>query len=138
MYEHVAAERMYRETGIYRHDGAEAEVEINNSGKAPAYFVKMTGKKMESCKELFRRIKTGTIRPEESYEGRQQGKSRVELEDELTQTKSSLDLSKADLSIAQDRVREARRLAETLSRAKWPWCRNQTVAAKINLALNAG
>ena len=74
-----------REAGIYRYNTAEAEVDLNKSSDDEWNEVRINAKKMEDLRELFRRIKIGSIRPEpgESYGGEQRGLSRVELDVEL-------------------------------------------------------
>lgn len=76
----------YREAGIYRYESADCELIPKDPGgkrENPMYWLKMRGTKLEDIQALLYRIKVGTIRPDESYEGHQQGKSRNELEQEL-------------------------------------------------------
>lgn len=98
MYARISAQRATREMGIYRHESAEAEVELELGNKNPEYQIKINGKKMEDIHALLRMIKSGSIRPTESYERAQDGKSCKELEDEFLLTK--LQLSDARTLIA--------------------------------------
>lgn len=79
-----------RESGIYRYETAECELTPGDYGNAkrekPVYKLKITAKNPEDIKVIMHKVKTGTIRPEESYEGHQQGKSRSELERQLEET----------------------------------------------------
>ncbi len=72
-----------RETGIYRHNSAEAELEVGCDSRQLRFNIHIRSKKMSDVRELLRLIKIGAIRPNESYEGSQQGKSHRQLEDEL-------------------------------------------------------
>ncbi|MCR4274999.1 MAG: hypothetical protein NUW02_03050 [Candidatus Campbellbacteria bacterium] len=67
-----------RESGIYRHQSAEALVEQGDTKRST--MVNILGKNMKDVNELFRMIRTGSIRPEESFEGQQSGMSRKDLE----------------------------------------------------------
>ena len=69
-----------REVGIYNHKSAEAEVE---SPRENSVRVRIIAKKMEDLLELYRKIRIGSIRPTKSYEGEQDGMSKVQLEKEL-------------------------------------------------------
>lgn len=52
--------RPSRERGVYCHESAEAELELDPHGKIAVYKVKITGKKIEDVRSLFRRIKAGS------------------------------------------------------------------------------
>jgi hypothetical protein len=84
-----------RESGIYRHESAKCELTPEDYGNAkrekPMYKLKITATKIEDIQVIMHKVKTGTIRPEESYEGCQQGKSRLELEVEIAQLKAACD-----------------------------------------------
>ncbi len=146
IHEFISAERSYRETGIYRlGEDATAEVQLIDTGKTPSYFIIVTSKKMEAGLELLHKIKIGALRPDESYEGTQQGQSRADLEAELrtakaalVATRAALSESQSELAIAQNRVTAAYRLAAKLDRQKWPVCLSPVVASSITAALNAG
>ncbi len=161
------ANRVNRELGIYNHESAQAEVEIQSVGKDRlGYMAKVRGTKLEDCRELVRKIKTGVIRPTESYDGSQQGMSRQDLEKEFRRTTDLVErrnqelkgvqdrLAQAEslnrehldrlnnlcdkLRIAEGRVRAAYKVAADLSNARfqWPWCLKRSIATLINLALN--
>ncbi len=146
LYEHVSTERMRRETGIYKHESAEAEVQFVQQSKGSTNWIKIKGKSMEHVEELLHKIKVGSLRPTESYEGVQQGKSRLELEREVAELEAQVlvqadalnrhQTAIADGQINADRVRAVRQLAADLDRKQWPWCLKSTVATRINLALN--
>lgn len=74
----------YRESGIYRYETAECELVPEDRGNAKreklVYLLRFKAKKMEDIQALLRKVMTGAIRPEESYEASQSGPSRVELE----------------------------------------------------------
>lgn len=76
-----------REAGVYRHESAECELtpEDHGNGKygKPVYMLKVVAKNIQDAKEILHKIKTGAIRPDESYEGPQGGKNRRQLENEL-------------------------------------------------------
>lgn len=67
----------HREYGVYRHESARAQVTKSRRRCAKAYIV---GKTIADVRELYHRILAGSIRPEESYEKPQTGKSRKEME----------------------------------------------------------
>jgi hypothetical protein len=142
--------RVNRELGIYNHESAQAEVEIQSMGKDRlGYMAKVRGTKLEDCRELVRQIKAGLIRPTESYEGSQQGMSRQDLEKELGRVtdlverqapeledtrnrlaqSESLNREHVDrlnglcdkLRIADGRVRAAYKVAADLSNARFQW-----------------
>jgi hypothetical protein len=83
-----------RESGIYRHETAVCELTPEDYGNAkrekPMYKLRITAKNLEDIRAIMRKVKTGTIRPEESYEERQGGKTRQQLENELLQTQQQL------------------------------------------------
>lgn len=122
-----------RETGIYRHSSAEAELEFDPHGKVAVYQVKIIGKKLEDVRDLFRMIKIGSIRPEESYEGDQTGMSRLALEGELEQTTIHL----ANVTKKLNMVKRCVHIyAGNLQMAPWPWCHKHTIANEITELLN--
>lgn len=111
----------HRESGIYRHETAECELTPEDYGNAkrekPVYKLKVVAKNMEDIRVILHKVKTGAIRPEESYEGHQQGKSRKQLETELTFTQQQLGEALEDnkgLTIALKSERRATRDTEIL------------------------
>ena len=102
----------HRESGIYRHESAECELTPGDHGNAkrekPVYKLKITAKNFEDIKVILHRVKTGTIRPEESYEERQGGKTRQQLESELMQIQKQLGEARATV----EELREKATLAE--------------------------
>lgn len=102
-----------REAGIYHYKSAEAEVEMSKIGGTKKYHVHIKAKEMKDVLELFRRIRAGSIRPDESYEGEQSGMSRKELEAQLKEAKESTeelgreyDRFRSLLEKADDRIRK--------------------------------
>lgn len=138
-----------RETGIYRHLSAEAELELDQYNKVPVYKVKITGKKLEDVRERLRMIKIGSDRPEDSYEGDQKGMSRLALEEKLEQTqrdlagveenlRQSLYVSKCfqeahekNLSHTDQKMSKLRSLAGKLRQEQWPWGHKSKMADEI-------
>ena len=62
-YVHVNADHCRRETGLYRHETAEATVELVRHESGSTYFVKVCGTKFVDAKGLVHKFKTGSIRP---------------------------------------------------------------------------
>ncbi|QQG46452.1 MAG: hypothetical protein HYY55_01230 [Candidatus Niyogibacteria bacterium] len=113
-----------REIGIYRHKSAEAEVDKSGGGR----MIRIRAKRMEDLLELYRKIRVGSIRPEQSYEGQQGGMSRAELEAELGRMQSgtrNLEGLKVDLD----------ELCLELKNG-WPFCAKATAREKIRRILN--
>ena len=104
LYEKISAARMSRETGIYRHESAEAELEFESGGKKTYYLTKIRGKKMEDVRTLLRLIKIGVIRPDESYENPQMGLSRAELQEDLKETWARYESLKRELREGETKI----------------------------------
>ena len=121
--------RPSREAGIYRHESAEAEVEPDKIGGDNRLKIRIRAKKMEDLLELYRKIRTGSIRPEQSYEGQQGGMSRAELEAELERMQRDADRA---LEILKANLRTLYRELEN----GWPFCTKVTVRDKIDRILN--
>ena len=62
--------RPERAIGIYKHDDAEAE--LDRSGEAVSYGLRIRGKSMGNMLELYRRIRAGKITPMESWDTEQE------------------------------------------------------------------
>lgn len=122
-----------RETGIYRHLSAEAELELDPHGKVTVYKVKITGKKLEDVRERLRMIKIGSDRPEESYEGGQTGMSRLALEGELEQTQLNLLMSATHYKRLRAKLEL---LTRNLRQEQWPWGHKSKMADKITEILD--
>ncbi|MCX6719181.1 MAG: hypothetical protein NTZ38_02275 [Candidatus Taylorbacteria bacterium] len=117
-------------------------------------MLKVKAKSLKTAWELVRRIKIGSIRPTESYEGQQQGKSRPQLEADLAELQSrieeierlrlgaerQLEIEQSEAILAGERVKAVQKFAAELVNKKlqWPWCSKRAVADKIILAVNAG
>ncbi|MBP9771359.1 MAG: hypothetical protein KBD16_00325 [Candidatus Pacebacteria bacterium] len=81
----------HRETGVYRHETAKAELDTRPASRGQReYRVEIRGTKVADVFELLRRIRIGTIRPEQSFEGPQGGLSRQELEERLQYTEREI------------------------------------------------
>lgn len=115
-----------RERGIYRHQSAEGEVDVYSGGRITQYAVKIRGKELADVRELYQKIRVGTIRPETSYDGPQGGKSRTELEKELE--RASKDLRVANQALLDKCNYEdacshrLRALMGKLQRGRLPFC----------------
>lgn len=117
-----------REAGIYRHESAKAKVKPWNSGHEWKLEIRIEGKEMEDIRELFHKIEVGSIRPEESYEGPQSGKSRADLEAELERMRQ-------ELRDANDALKSLKaylsRFSLELEAERWPFCTKERVASMI-------
>lgn len=81
-----------REMGQYQHNTATAEVEVQRRDHDKSlYRLEVKAEKLEDARELIHLFKVGKIRPVESYEGSQLGKSRAELEEEVVLAKMMVD-----------------------------------------------
>lgn len=139
-----------REAGIYRHESAEAEVTSEMIGGGRGMIrIRIKAKKMEDLLQLFRKIKIGSIRPEESYEGQQNGMSRAELERKLQQTENELEAVRAEwtrsaeafVQMRNELAKKVGQLAQLdnfvakLSRG-WPFCTKKSIRDRIFAILN--
>lgn len=133
-----------REAGVYEHESAEAEVDYGYPDEKVSnkYQIKVLAKKLNDALELIRRIKVGNIRPTESFEVAQGGKSRAELEAELARLirerneaeEQCSHLLKETADAAEDR-RLILALRDTLF-GIWPWCSKGRVIVGINDIVN--
>jgi hypothetical protein len=151
-----------REVGIYKYGSATAEVNFTTEtrGTNLVYTVSINGKTLGDIRTLFSLIKTGAIPASESFERKQQGKTRAELEAELSQAKLSLDdvtrtlkhINEIADSLQQDLQRVAKQsndyfnaychehervmsvynfLADELLPHAWRWCSRRKCAKRI-------
>lgn len=101
----------YRESGIYRHESAQCElIPIDNGSfnrEKLAYGLGVTAKNMEDLKAILHLVKTGRIRPKESYDCPQDGKTREQLESELMQTQQLLKEATATIERLSEELRSA-------------------------------
>ncbi len=114
----------HREWGVYRHESARAEVTASPDRKGSK--VHITGKNLADVRELHHRILAGSIRPNESYEGAQDGMPRWELE--------------MALRTARAKSEKFRELVEKLRRKDkrgWPFCTAGGMADEIEKILNS-
>jgi len=129
----------HREAGIYRHESAEAEVEPDMIGGKMKLKIRIKAKKMEDLRELYRRIRVGSIRPEQSYEGPQDGLSRNQLETALDRTneelEETLERSVEIIGNLADVMEDLIKLADELNKGL-PFCFKSTVAKKVFAMIN--
>lgn len=125
-----------REAGVYHHASAEAEVQPYSDGKGNKNQVRVIAKKMGDVVELLRMIKAGSIRPDESYEGQQNGMSRAELEANMEHLRARFDDLHNALQIVNRKVRAVHEFREGLRTSFWPFCFRNSVMERITEALN--
>ncbi len=130
--------RPKRESGSYHHESAEAEV--TSYGEKHAQVI-IAGKEIKDVFKLFRMIKIGSIRPDESYEGEQGGMSRAELFAALGEVEGELQKIQGELQNLHDanddknqRTR-LERLAAEVARPWWPFCIKSHVLFLIREAM---
>lgn len=123
-----------REHGVYQHKSASCELIAETYARRPAYKLKIVAKNLEDIRELVHMIKVGTIRPNESYEGPQGGKSRAELEKELAAALEQARLAEKDLTTYRLRLRQyVEELKEaTFDRPWWTLCVRSKVVERLN------
>jgi hypothetical protein len=151
-----------RETGVYRFETAEAELETDQMNKQLKYKVQMRAKNMDDIRTLLRKIKTGTIRPDESYECAQGGKTRQQLEAEATHWEQQYGDANFELELVQallkeveadyleyrnqfaghvsdlEKLAKVRTLADNLrSDNFWPLCYKSRIADQIGAILDS-
>ncbi len=115
----------HRERGVYRHESARAQVTAS-SGKIGSK-VHITGKNLADVRELHHKILAGSVRPEESYEGEQNGMSRRKLEVELARLRV---LELESKKLVADLFRLVVKLREE-SHRRWPFCTKDGMADRI-------
>lgn len=136
-----------REFGVYKHESAEGElVPDNGGGKEPKYRVSFKAKNMEDIWELVYLIKVGGIRPDQSYERPQDGKSAKELAAEVARLERENGRLEAENSRMKDRLGDLDKLADinfnlhglhvVLGRSRWPICLKAKVLNAISNILN--
>lgn len=92
-----------RETGLYAHNSAIAEVGWDDK----KINVSASAKKMDDLVELVHKIREGTIRPEKSYEGPQGGLSRTELIAEIERLNDFTRVTISELDIELQSMNES-------------------------------
>lgn len=130
-----------RELGVYREGDSTVELSLTQGGKENHYHVKATGKNLEETRALIQKIKAGTIRPTESHEAPQSGKSRDDLEQELDHLKDIQAEDKANLETFKERKRELYYFVAKLDYgSRWwcPWISKAKIVGQINAILNGG
>jgi hypothetical protein len=86
---HSIPTKPHREFGIYKFKTAEAVIEHDSQ---TMISIRANGVKLDDIRNLINMIKTGTLRPKESHEGLQSGKSKQEIEEENRQLIEKLTL----------------------------------------------
>lgn len=129
-----------RESGIYRLESAECELTQEYHCGVLRYELKTKGKGLEDVNMLRRKIKTGTIRPEESYEDCQGGKTRKKLEDEIRENQQQIDEERVIIDGLRRNAEESfysiNRLRKTISDScMFPLIFKSTVLKKIDSML---
>ncbi len=108
-----------RETGTYALRSAKGVLDFDD-GSNSSYRLEIVAKTVSDARELLHKIRTGAIRPTESYEGSQSGRSRAELETELGQIRKNF-----------------QGLLDRLSkRWWWPFMMKERAMIQMSVALN--
>lgn len=127
-----------RERGIYRHESAEAEVE-STGYKDGRIGVRIQAKNMEDLLHLYRKIKDGSIRPEQSFEGQQGGLSHAELEAELERTRQGANSTLESMELEKLKLESLKNDLRTFYhelRNGWPFRRTETIRLVIKEVLD--
>lgn len=108
-----------RETGIYQHKSAKAELSFDMLGGERITRIAIEAKKLEDLREILVRIQAGEIRPVQSYEGPQDGMSAEEkaaelnrLNNELARVEKALKDSCREIVKQKEATAEAEEMAE--------------------------
>lgn len=128
----------HREAGVYMYESAECKLVPDDMGvrsSKPVYKVRVTGKNLQDIREVLHRVKVGTIRPDESYEGSQLGKSRAKLEEEVATLEANLVLCRAGYAKEFRKNRLVREFIEDLDAGWWPLCFLSKVSSNIKAIL---
>jgi len=121
-----------RETGIYRHKSAEAEVDERSTGKGGSeYTFSARTKNIEDAQELLRLVRTGEIRPTESYEGPQDGPSRKDLEAEVERLRNIARTADKDYRELRNLEDGLTKLTEELRTGRWPFCSKREMRTRL-------
>lgn len=110
--------RPYRERGIYQRADAKAEVDWLDT-KHNQLSVKIRGTSRKEISDLFDAIRIGKIRPVESFDGNQNGKSRSEIEDDLEKVQNELASCQESLRQKEYALGCIGLVAEKLERSWW-------------------
>jgi hypothetical protein len=131
-----------RELGIYLHGTAQAELRIENTGgKPPAnaryiYYLSAKAKNLADLRTIVHKIKTGAIRPTESYECGQTGLSNKQLEDQCASLVHQRDDSQAKLNAEERKVNAIRRYVNNLGDKWWLFISEKRVRRELIKILN--
>lgn len=127
-----------RESGIYRHKTAEAEVVMDSSGMSVSIFIR--GKSKEDALDLMKKIKTGAIRPEESYEAPQDGILSSELRAKLTELERENSTLRSYITTSSEHVSDLRagvkKYISTLSDSRMPIVLSRKVIDELESIFN--
>ena len=138
-----------REAGIYRLGSGECELVPEDRGNRMDYKLRIKANNLEDIRELIHLIKTGAIRPDESYQAPQGGKTRRQLEIELTAAQQllgealmeieGLHATAEQLKAGGERFKEVdgklfllSRLATQFRAGRWPLCWKTNAADEID------
>lgn len=121
-----------RETGVYHHGAAKAEVDRDRIAGEWRLKIHIVAKEWEDMAKLYHKIRTGSIRPTESYEGPQSGQSRADIDAELKSLRKDredlLSLRKDLKAMNAELATWRTELVEGLS----PFCRKEKVLLSVN------
>ncbi|TSC59749.1 MAG: hypothetical protein LiPW15_769 [Parcubacteria group bacterium LiPW_15] len=122
-----------RETGIYRHKSAEAELDEQHMGGKNRidYAFSASAKNIGDAKELLRLVRAGGIRPSESYETPQGGMSRKDLEAEVERLRRVTRIADKDYVELRSLNTGLNELAEELRTSWWPLCSKRGMRARL-------
>lgn len=118
-----------RETGIYREGSAVGHLDLDE--KKSTYKIKISATSMDDIRNLLRKVRTGTIRPDESYEGAQVGKTRKQLEDEVAQLQRECARAKVELDRLKNAWKQVEDWVSKLNTRFWPFCSKNAIVKKI-------
>ena len=122
-----------REFGIYSNETAKATVRYYEASKrSDGYQVRIIGKNVADAIKLLRLIKTGAIRPDESFEGEQLGLSRKELEVELERITTERDELSRKLGTITNKNTAIRNFLSDLRKRGWPFCMKSSIVDRIS------
>ncbi len=115
-----------REQGIYRQGTAEAELTLGFQGNE--YRLKIKATKLEDLRALYVAIRSGSIRPEQSYETPQAGLSGQEILAKLEKTEQELKQSEEKF---QALVNAFKNLISDLKIGYWSFCTKKRMIKAI-------
>lgn len=149
-----------RESGLYHNQTKSARAEVENNASVDCRKnVFITGKNIEDVQELFLAIKSGNIYPSMSYEDPQGGKSRAELEAEVTHWQrqygdANFELKRVNGLLKEveedyleyhdqvaghiddgEKIQLLRQLLGRIANCRWPFCTRPGIVRQISKIL---